>query len=188
MTPRIGIALVVGTLALGVLPIPPQQPMASAVPRVSVLETFDDRGLEQRYLNRVIELLDAAVANRVKLDRALRMRRSPAEYRWLLDEFRERQLGLLLHLHELQAPPRMFVFQEGIRAAVIAQTAFYTAFVAEKIRDPKTNLDDMIGHPALRASNAALRAAFDQIRRLHPAIDQRTESTIESQISWLEEL
>src|SRR5687767_6430319 len=90
--PRFWIALITGTLALGVLPIPARQDHAAAVSRIPVFDMVEDRSVETRYLKRVIELLDHAIANRVNLDVALRTRRPADEYQRLLGEFRVRQL------------------------------------------------------------------------------------------------
>lgn len=183
---RFWIALITGTLALGVLPIPQEPHEAAAVSRIPVVEIFEDRSVETRYLTRVVELLDNAIANRVKLDLALRTRRPADEYQRLLDEFRMRQLGFLLHLQELQPAPRLISFHEGLRSAIVTQTSFYAAFVGAKMRDPNVNLDWMAGHPTLRATGDAIQAAFDHLRRLHPALDQHTEAALEGQLSWLD--
>jgi hypothetical protein len=186
LAPRFWIALITGTLALGILPIAPRQDQASAVSRIPIVDIVEDRGVEQRYLTRVIELLHGAIANRVKMDFALRTRRPAEEYQRLLDEFRMRQLGFLLHLQELQPPPRLIRFHEGLRSAVVTQTSCYAAFVSAKMRDPNVNLDWMTGHPTLRATGDAIQAAFDHLRRLHPALDQHTEAALEGQLSWLD--
>ena len=141
---------------------------------------------EDRYLGEVMDLLEEAIATRVTFDRALRVDRPAAEYQPLLDEFRSRQLSLLLRLRALDTPPRLIPFHEQLRSAIVTQTRFYSALVAAKIRDPHVNVEWMAGHPALRASSDALRAAFEHLRRLHPAISIRLEAVIESQLSWLE--
>ena len=184
--PRFWIAVIVGTLALGILPIAPRQDQAAAVSRVPMAGLVEDRDAERPYLTRVIELLDHAIANRVNLDSALRTRRSAEEYQGLLDEFRMRQLGFLLHLQELHPSPRLISFHEGLRSALITQTSFYAAFVDAKMRDPNVNVDWMAGHPTVRATGDAVQAAFDHLRRLHPALDQHTEAALEGQLSWLD--
>ena len=141
---------------------------------------------EDRYLAQVMELLEEGIAARIVFDRALRVRRPAVEYQQLLEEFRARQLGLLLKLRYLDTPPRLIPFHEQLRAAIVTQTRFYSALVTAKMRDPQVNLDWLAGHPALRASSDALKAAFEHIRRLHPGINVRLENVIQSQLSWLE--
>lgn len=141
---------------------------------------------EDRYLAQVMELLEDGIATRITFDRALRVRRPAAEYQQLLDEYRSRQLGLLLKLRYLDTPPRLIPFHEQLRSAIITQTRFYSALVTAKMRDPQVNLDWMAGHPALRASSDALKAAFDHIRRLRPGTNVRLEGVLQSQLSWLE--
>jgi hypothetical protein len=184
--PRFLIAVIAGTLALGILPTAPRPNQAAAVSRVPMGDLLEDRTVERQYLTRVTELLENAIANRMKLDFALRTRRSADDYQRLLDEFRLRQLGFLLHLQELQPPPRLISFHEGLRSAVVTQTSFYAAFVSAKMRDPKVNLALMSGHPTLRATGDAIQATFDHLRRLHPAIDQHMEAALEGQLLWLD--
>jgi hypothetical protein len=183
---KLSVAVVAGTLALGVVPITPQQDVASAVSRASVTDTAGDRTQEARYLARIVELLDEGIANRVNLHLALRTRRSAEEYHQLLDEFRMRQLGFLLRLQDLQTPPRLIGFHESLRSAIVTQSAFYTAFVRAKVRDRNVGLDAMVGHPALHASGVDFQTAWEHVRRLHPALDGRTEAAIEGQLCWLD--
>jgi hypothetical protein len=161
---------------------------ALALSSASVPERARPQYAESRYLTSLLALLDEGISNRIVFDRALRANRSAGEYRRLLDEFRSRQLGFLLKLRALETPPRLIPFHEQLRHAVVTQTAFYTALAGAKMRDPNVSVDWMAGHPALRATSDALQAAFEHIRRLHPAVDHRTEASLESQLSWLDVL
>ena len=178
-----GRAIVAAALIAVTLPSP-----VFAVGSGSAREQINPHYAENRYLAAVMELLEEGISNRVAFDRALRTRRGVHEYQELLNEFRSRQLGFLLKLRALETPPRLIPFHEQLRSAIVTQTAFYSALVAAKMRDPNVSVDWMSGHPALRASRDALQAAFEHLRRLHPALDLRTEARIEGQLSWLEVL
>lgn len=145
-----------------------------------------ERQDEPVYFAGVTELLDEAIANRANLERALRARRPAAEYRQHLDDFRAGQLGFLLKLERLAVPARLIPFHERLRAATLRQIAFYAAFVNAKTRDPRVELDHMLGHPELNAATGDLQAALDHLHRLHPAIDQRLEATIEGRLVWFD--
>ena len=185
---RLTIALVAGAVTTPVffLTPGPRTPDAAAVGTVSLHERVFERHDEGVYLERVTALLDEAIAHRVNLDRALRVRRPAAEYQRALDQFRSQQLSFLVMLERLDVPPRLIPFHERLRAASIEQARFYAAFVAAKMRDASVELGTMIDHPALRASHGDLRAAWDHVSRLHPALDRQVEAVIEGRLTWFD--
>jgi hypothetical protein len=164
----------------------PRTQDASAVGTASLPEQVFARHDEGVYLERVTTLLDEAIARRVNLERALRARSSAAEYQRALDRFRSRQLDFVIMLDRLDVPPRLLPFHERLRAAATEQVRFYAAFVAAKTRDADLELGAMLDHPALRASHGDLRAAWDHVSRLHPALDRQVEAVLEGRLTWFD--
>lgn len=184
---RLMVGLVASAVAMPVFFLTPARVQdASAVGTVSLDERVFERHDEGLYLQRVTALLDEAIAHRVNLDRALRNRRPAAEYQRALDQFRSQQLGFVIMLGRLDVPPRLIPFHERLRAASIEQVRFYAAFVAAKTRDADVEVGTMLDHPALRASRGDLRAAWDHVSRLHPALDHQVEAVIEGRLTWFD--
>lgn len=188
---RLFISVIAGALGFAVMTLSPEPFIelasnASAVGTMPRSESVVDRHNEPLYLERVTELLDQGISNRVNMDRALRSHHSAAEYRQLLEDFRARQLGFLMSLERLEPPARLILFHERLRAATFEQVAFYAAFVHAKMRDQSIDLDRMRQHPALRASNGDVRAAWDHVQRLYPGLDRRTETALEERLLWFD--
>jgi hypothetical protein len=164
----------------------PRTQDAAAVGTVALHERVFERHDEGAYLERVTALLDEAIAARVNLDRTLRARRSAAEYERALEQFRSQQLAFAITLGRLDVPPRLIPFHERLLAASTEQVRFYAAFVAAKTRDADLEIGTMIDHPALRASRGDLRAAWDHVSRLYPALDRQVEAVIEGRLTWFD--
>jgi hypothetical protein len=140
--------------------------------------SIDDHA-ELLYFDRLLDVLNSGISNRLNMDGVLASDRNPGEYPAIYAVYRERQLGVLADLGRLPVPARLQPVHARFLRATERQIEFYGAWAEARARNRAVGLAQMLGHPALRQTNEDLLTGWALIRQLYPQLDRETFNAID---------
>ncbi|MEX2147154.1 MAG: hypothetical protein WED01_09105, partial [Candidatus Rokuibacteriota bacterium] len=140
--------------------------------------SIDDHA-ELLYFDRLLDVLNSGISNRLNMDGVLASGRDPREYPGIYAAYRERQLNVLADLGRLPVPHRLQPVHARILRATESQIEFYGSWAEARALNRSIGLAQMLGHPALKQANGDLLAAWGLIRQIYPRLDGETSNAIE---------